>query len=150
MKGYLYAVISAIIVGGGFAIFIFCTSSTDNDAITVLAGSSEKVYLFQLGVFSSEDNAIAMQEKSTSAIIDQINDYYYVYGAIYSDIYLVSILKDYYDSIGVNYQIKDIIVDYSFYKELTSYETLLIESSNLEVILRTNQIILDKYAILKE
>lgn len=145
MKKYIFVVLSALIIGTGFAVYIFSTASEDS----ILAISeNEKVYLFQLGVFSSYENAVDKQNCSDAAIIEQINEYYYVYGAVYSDIYLVSILKEYYDDADIDYALKEVIVTADFFSELQSYEELLKESGNIDVILRTNQIILDKYAIL--
>lgn len=145
MKKYLVVIISAICIGGVFAFFIFSTSSEE----TLLAlQEEEKVYIFQLGVFSSLDNANNYVYSSDAAIIKQVNEYFYVYGAIYSDIYLVTNLKSYYEEHNIDYSLKEVIVDSSFYSDLKSYEQLMSQTTDMEVILRTNQIILDKYAIL--
>lgn len=145
MKKYIVVVISAILIGSVFAYYIFYI--TDEDTVLAM-NEEEKVYLFQLGVFTSLENANAKKEESGSAIIKQINEYYYVYGAVYSDIYLVSTLKDYYDENNIDYAIKETIISSDFLTELQSYEELLIESDNMDVILKANQIILDKFDIL--
>lgn len=145
MKKYIIAVLIAGTIGLVFAFFIFNKTSDDD---LLASNDAHKVYLFQLGVFSDFDNADAQKEKSGAAIITQINEYYYVYGAIYSDINLVSLIKNYYDELDIDYAIKEVVITNEFYEELDSYENLLLETNNMEVILKTNQIILDKYAIL--
>lgn len=145
MKKYIVVIVLAVVIGSVFAYFIFSSTSSD---IALAMSEDEKVYLFQLGVFSSSENAEKKKVECDTAIVEKINEYYYVYGAVYSDIYLVSMLKDYYDESNIDYSVKETIVSSEFLSELQSYEELLKESGNMSVILRTNQIILDKFAIL--
>lgn len=145
MKKYILVVVSAVLIGSVFAVYIFSVSKENT---IVAMNVEEKVYIFQLGVFSSLENANLKVSESKSAIVEKVNEFYYVYGAIYSDIYLVSNLKEYYENNNIEYSIKEIIVSSEFLEELHSYENLLKESGEIEIILRANQIILDKYAIL--
>ena len=147
MKKYFIAVAAALIFGGGFAFCIF-SSSTKSDELA-FENTGEKVYIFQMGVYSSEENANNYASTLESSLIKKIGELYYVYGAVYSEINLISILKTHYDNKKIDYAIKEIIVDDEFYRELISYEKLLMESADIKVITRANQIILDKYNLVK-
>lgn len=144
MKKYLLVVLSAVVIGSIFALYIF---DKDFDSVNVM-DEELTAYVFQLGVFTSEDNANSLKDTVGASITVKVNEYYYVYGAVYTDVYLVSNLKTYYEENDINYQIKQMVVDDEFYDELTSYESILSYSDNIDVIIKANQIILDKYAIL--
>ena len=142
MKKYIIVILLAIFIGGIFA-YIFLNSPI-NKTMSVNK-EDQKVFLFQLGVFKNKDNAYNLGNNN---IVKEINEYYYVYGAILSDIELINTMKEYYEFNNIEYQVKEVIIDYNFYEELRSYEKLMVESNNINVILNTNKIILDKYSII--
>ena len=147
MKKYFIAVAAALIFGGGFAFYIFSSSGKTDEL--AFENTGEKAYIFQMGVYSSEDNANNYASTLESSLIKKIGELYYVYGAVYSEVNLISTLKKNYDEKKIDYAIKEIIVDNEFYRELISYEKLLMESADIKVITRANQIILDKYNLVK-
>ncbi len=101
LKKYFIAVISALLVGGLLAMYIFSSKTTDDEVFAI--SDLNKVYLFQMGVYSNLENASDSINELHSAIVKEYNNYYYVYGAIYSDTYLVNILKNYYDEEKIDY-----------------------------------------------
>lgn len=146
MKKYIFAILSAVLIGGVFAIYIFSSDYSSEDVLA-FENANHSVYLFQLGVYSSLENANSYASSLESYIIKEVGDLYYIYGAIYSELDLVSTLKSYYDANKIEYAIKEVYIDNDFYIELTSYEDLLLESNNIDVIITANQIILDKYIV---
>ncbi len=99
MKKYLIVILTAIIIGSTFAYYVF--SVNKNESVMALKEVNKKVYVFQLGVFSSKENANNKINVVNPSTIKQINEYYYVYGAVYSDIYLVSLFKKYYEEYNI-------------------------------------------------
>lgn len=145
MKKYIIAFVSAVAVGSLFAFYMF---GTEKEESLKVSSEVQKGYLFQLGVFSNMENATNFSQDIGSSTIIQEGVYYYVYGALYTNEYLVGNIRSYYDSKDIDYAIKEIILSNDFKDELKSYEKLMIESMNIDVILKTNKIILDKYTIL--
>lgn len=145
MKNYLIAVISAAVVGSVLALYIYSKNEVENIEVS---NEVYKVYMFQLGVFSEEENAKEYIENTEYGIIEEDKGLYYIYGALYSNEELVIQLKNYYDENDIAYQIKDTIINEYLYEEIKSYEQLLIESKKIEIILKANEIILNKYTII--
>ncbi len=144
MKSYVLAVVSAILLGALFSFFIFNRYEDNNDSEFV-SNSYSKVKVFQLGVFKKIDNANNFSNEVGNSIVVENNQFYYVYGAIMSNDSLIKMQEEYYIDKGIVYAIKDLVVDNKFYEEIQSYETLMIQSNNIDVIIKTNKIVLDKY-----
>ena len=90
---------------------------------------------FQIGAFTKYDNAYNLANKSNGIVIKD-NDIYRVYIALLSNKKAISIIKDYYESKGINYYLKNILVSTSFLKEIDIYEKMIIKnnSSTYDVI----------------
>ncbi len=122
MKKFLITVLLAIIIGGIFGFIAFKkVSSTDNTLPTLF---EEKVYAIQAGVFTSYDHATTLANEYSGIIVPD-SDKYRVYLAISSGSNSLSLLKNYYDQLGISYYVKEITTNDSFTSSLNQYESLL-------------------------
>ena len=124
MKKFLITVLLAIIIGGIFGFLAFkkvSSTNPDNVLPTIL---EEKVYAIQAGVFTSYDNALTLANEYSGIIIPD-SDKYRVYLAISSGANSLSLIKNYYNQLGVSYYIKEITTTDSFINSLNQYESLL-------------------------
>lgn len=134
MKKTIISIFLAIIVGFTFGFFFLKKFNTET--ITEVSNIKSQVYAFQIGVYKNKDNAV--KEASTNnglVILD--NDIYRVYTAILKDATLIDNLKNYYNSIGLNYYLKAINVSSKTSGIIDNYESLLksCDSSNYNLIL---------------
>ena len=119
MKKILLAIVLAILLGGILGIYSYRKLNLVEEMPVM--NTLESVYAIQIGVFNNLDNANKMaREYNGITIID--NDKYRVYIAIASN--SLNILKDYYDSKGISYVIKNISVKKEFYTTLREYESM--------------------------
>ncbi len=144
MKRNLYVITIALTLGAVFAIYIFENQELSTMPAVVTSG---KVYYFQLAMFENEANAKTYLENIEYGIIKKESDFYYIYGALYSNEYLVEKLKNYYTLNNISYVVKENIIGDEDFQELLSYENILLQSDNMEVILRSNQIILENIVL---
>jgi hypothetical protein len=122
MKKFLITVLLAIIIGGIFGFIAFKkVSSPDNTLPTLF---EEKVYAIQAGVFTSYDHATTLANEYSGIIVPD-SDKYRVYLAISSGSNSLSLLKNYYDQLGISYYVKEITSNDSFTSSLNQYESLL-------------------------
>lgn len=134
MKKTILAIFLATIIGFTFGFFFLKKLNTET--ITEVSNIKSQVYAFQIGVYKSKDNAL--KEASTNnGIVILDNDIYRVYTAILKDPTLIDNLKNYYNSIGLNYYLKAINVSSKTSGIIDNYESLLksCDSSNYNLIL---------------
>ncbi len=140
MKKYIISIILAIISGTLFGLYMF--EDIKNEPILVNE-ESYKITVFQMGVFSDKENALNYVNTLNTAVIYQENNYYKVFSAAYNNELLISNLENYYLANNVNYILKELIIDNDKYEKLIEYENLLTQSENMEVIFKTNELILN-------
>ncbi len=143
MKKYLSIMVLAVLCGAVLA-YYFINKNSEEEKIVMV--ESYKVNFFQLGIFSDYNNALNFSE-SNQGIIAEDNGYYTVYSAIYSDPELVLNLKNYYEKHNIDYIVKENIITRDFYEELIEFETLLKRTDSIDVIFKTNELILEDYVI---
>ena len=134
MKKTILTIVLAILIGFTFG-FFFLKKFTPK-TITEVSNIKSQVYAFQIGVYKNKDNA-AKNATTNNSIVVEDNNLYRVYIALLKDQTLIDNLKKYYDSIGLNYYIKSIIVSYNTENIINNYELLLnnCDSSNYDMIL---------------
>lgn len=127
----------ALIIGGGIAYFMFSRRYLDDSDGTV------KVSAFQVGVFTNYDNALKVADRNNGIVVND-DDLYRVYVSILSSSEAVKKMKEYYDSIGLNYYLREIEVTEEFLSNIKNTEDLLIVSdSDTYNIINLN--VLNKY-----
>lgn len=124
MKKVLVMFLSAVILGGGIAYFIFNK--------VVIKTPSEDVFTakaFQIGAFTNYDNAVRVAERNNGIVVSD-EDIFRVYVAVLYDDKAIKRLESYYDDIGLNYYLKEVLVTDEFINSISSSEDMLIESSS--------------------
>ena len=123
MKKILLIILSAILIGGGIAYFLFNKVVMEDEEEHFIAKA------FQIGVFSNYDNAFRVAERNNGIVVSD-DDYYRVYVAILYNDEAISKLCSYYDEIGLNFYLKEVFVSDSFVQSISVNEDLLINSSS--------------------
>ncbi len=134
MKKTIISIFLAMIVGFAFGFFFLKKFNTET--ITEVSNIKSQVYAFQIGVYKNKDNALNAATTNKGIVILD-NDIYRVYIAILKDETLIDNLKDYYDSLGINYYLKAINVSSKTNNIIDNYESLLnnCDSSNYNMVL---------------
>lgn len=134
MKKTIIMIILAIGVGFTFG-FLFL-KKFNTETITEVSNIKSQVYAFQIGVYKNKDNALNAANTNKGIVVLD-NDIYRVYIAILKDETLIDNLKDYYDSLGINYYLKAINVSSKTNNIIDNYESLLnnCDSSNYNMVL---------------
>ncbi len=134
MKKTIISIFLAMIVGFTFGFFFLKKFNTET--ITEVSNIKSQVYAFQIGVYKNKDNALNAANTNKGIVILD-NDIYRVYIAILKDETLIANLKDYYDSLGINYYLKAINVSNKTNNIIDNYESLLnnCDSSNYSMVL---------------
>ena len=134
MKKTIIMIILAIGVGFTFG-FLFL-KKFNTETITEVSNIKSQVYAFQIGVYKNKDNALNATNTNKGILVLD-NDIYRVYIAILKDETLIDNLKDYYDSLGINYYLKAINVSSKTNNIIDNYESLLnnCDSSNYNMVL---------------
>lgn len=134
MKKTIISIFLAMIVGFTFGFFFLKKFNTET--ITEVSNIKSQVYAFQIGVYKNKDNALNAANTNKGIVILD-NDIYRVYIAILKDETLIANLKDYYDSLGINYYLKAINVSSKTNNIIDNYESLLnnCDSSNYSMVL---------------
>ncbi len=134
MKKKIIVVLSALLIGaiGAYYLFNKVTVPTPDNETTIKA--------FQIGAYSSYENALRQAEQNNGVVITD-QGIYRVYVALINDVELITKMRSYYDSLGLNYYIRDIKVTTSFIQDIDLSERMLKESStdtyttiNLEIL----------------
>lgn len=138
MKKVLIVSMIAVMIGGGFAYYLF-------NKVVVKAEESDTVIAsaFQVGVFTNYDNAKRVADRNNGLIITEDN-LYRVYVAVLVDKEAINTLKKYYQEIGLNYYLKEISVSREFSKAISDDE-ILIRNSKGETFSTINSEILKIY-----
>ena len=134
MKKTIIMIILAIGVGFTFG-FLFL-KKFNTETITEVSNIKSQVYAFQIGVYKNKDNALNAANTNKGILVLD-NDIYRVYIAILKDETLIDNLKDYYDSLGINYYLKAINVSSKTNNIIDNYESLLnnCDSSTYNMVL---------------
>ena len=113
----LIAIISGIVMG-----FMFYQRFEINEVVFAKQDYSAKAV--QVGVFSKLDNALSIKDLYDGLIVNDEN-LYRVYINIIKDQEVLSIMKEYYNELGINYYLKDIEISKEFNDILDDYEIIL-------------------------
>lgn len=113
----LIAIISGIVMG-----FMFYQRFEINEVVFAKQNYSAKAV--QVGVFSKLDNALSIKDLYDGIIVNDEN-LYRVYINIIKDQEVLSIMKEYYNELGINYYLKDIEISKEFNDILDDYEIIL-------------------------
>lgn len=138
MKKGLIVILCAIMIGGGVAFYIF-------NKVVVKAESSDDtlVSAFQIGAFSNYDNAQRIADRNNGIVVSD-DDIYRVFVAVLSDKEAVQKMKMYYEEIGLNYYLKEIVVDKKYIENI-KYEEELLKRSSSDTYTTINCEMLKKY-----
>ena len=136
----LIVIASAVLVGGGLALYIFKDVKKDNQTIKE---GYEMASAFQIGVFTNYDNATRVATRNNGIVVND-NDVYRVYVALLNDQEAIEKVSNYYDTIGLNYYLKEVQVTTSFIDEINTYEEM-IKKSNSDTYSIINLDVLNKY-----
>ncbi len=138
MKRILIIILCAVAIGGGAAFYLF------NKIVVKAESTDEKlVSAFQIGAFTNLDNAERVAVRNNGIVVSD-DDIYRVYVAILSDKEAINVLKKYYEEIGLNYYLKEIIVDSEYINSIKEAEELLKRSSS-DTYVTINNEMLHKY-----
>lgn len=113
----LIAIISGIVMG-----FMFYQRFEINEVVFAKQDYSAKAV--QVGVFSKLENALSIKDLYDGIIVNDEN-LYRVYINIIKDQEVLSIMKEYYNELGINYYLKDIEISKEFNDILDDYEIIL-------------------------
>lgn len=113
----LIAIISGIVMG-----FMFYQRFEINEVVFAKQDYSAKAV--QVGVFSKLDNALSIKDLYDGIIVNDEN-LYRVYINIIKDQEVLSIMKEYYNELGINYYLKNIEISKEFNDILDDYEIIL-------------------------
>ena len=110
--------------------------------VQVFQDTSNIVYVFQVGVFKSKDNAYEYAKDLKSKVVYYDQEYYRVYIAAIKDYEDISLLSNYFNSKNIEYFIKEINVE-ELPNDFNNYEKLLKETNQDQAIDKINQKLLD-------
>ena len=113
----LIAIMSGIVMG-----FIFYQRFEINEVVFAKQDYSAKAV--QVGVFSKLENALSIKDLYDGIIVNDEN-LYRVYINIIKDQEVLSIMKEHYNELGINYYLKDIEISKEFNDILDDYEIIL-------------------------
>lgn len=140
MKKVLVAVMLAIIVGGGLSFYFLKDLKFNGIALNEGTVSAKA---FQVGVFTSYDNASNVADRNNGIVVADEN-VYRVYVAITSNKEVLRKLEEYYKSIGLRYYLKEISVSKTFDDNVEIYEEMILKSS-VETYTTINLDVLHEY-----
>ena len=123
MKKTIIVLLGATLFGGLMAFYLF----KDNGKEEQLVDGQTKVQAFQIGVYTSLDNANKSALKNNGIVIKD-NDVYRVYITLLKNNESISKMEDYFNSINLKYYLKDVYVKNEFYNEIVEDENLIINS----------------------
>lgn len=127
---YLKVILLSILIGSVLSLILLLDLKKRID-------NSEVVYVFQVGVFKTKENAIMYQKDFESSITYYDNEYYRVFIAVTNNIKVKEKLMNYFDKNNIKYFIKE----YSFKKkifEFDKYNEILIKTDSSKVMYKVN------------
>lgn len=128
MKTYIKIVIGAILIGSLFAFFFY---KDINKEVSAVKNNDNKIYLYQVGVYKSLENAINKQLSYNKSVIYKDDDLYRVIIGVSTN---KENFSKYLTSLGYTYYIKELISDASLIIELKKYESLINNQTDAKVI----------------
>lgn len=135
-------VLAALLLGGGSAYYLF-----NKVVVKAEVNDTDEKYVsakaFQVGAFTKYDNALKVAKNNNGIVISD-NDIYRVYVAILTDSNLIEKLSKYYAEIGLNYYLRDVMVEEKFLSETHSLYEMMKKSSK-DTYITINLEILKKY-----
>lgn len=139
MKRGLVVVLIAIMIGGGIAYFFFKSLVINDDKGSGVGVASA----FQIGAFTNYDNAVRVADRNNGIVVTD-DDIYRVYVAILKDNEAIDKLSSYYEEIGLNYYLKEIMVSDDFSQSISDSEQLL-KNSDSDTYSAINKSVLKEY-----
>lgn len=126
MKRKLIIVLLGLCIGGYFTYYVF------NNKVVAKDNSIKYVNVkaFQIGCFSNYDNALRVADRNNGIVVND-NGMYRVYNAILSDNDCINLVSNYFNSIGLDYFVRDISVNSKFVSDIKVYEDVIINSSSI-------------------
>lgn len=118
-------VLLALVVGGGLSFYFLKGGLKGEKEIDI---EYSKAQAFQVGVFSNYDNASKIALRNNGVVIED-GSVYRVYVALLTDDEVIKKLESYYEGIGLNYYLKDVMVSNKFTDSVGTYEKMLLKSS---------------------
>ena len=122
MKTYGKLIIGAILLGTIFAFLFYRDIKAEVNDIT---NEAEKLYLFQVGVFASEANALNYAQNFASEAIINIDEYYRVLTCVTPSKANKEKLYNYYQKQKINFYIKELPLTTDMADKLTKADQLL-------------------------
>lgn len=143
MKKYAKVIVVAIVIGGILA-FLFYRDI--NEEVKAITKKDDIVYLFQVGVFKNQDNALNMAKTFDAAYIYNNDGYFRVIIAVAYQEETLMKLEAFFNSQEIDFFIKEQKMNKKFIEELTAYEKVLIKSEKETVINSINKNILNIFS----
>lgn len=145
MKKVSSKIILAVILGVAFSCYFF--NDLEKDVINALR-KEIPVTAFQVGAFSSLEDAKECAKEYSSSAIYQDEEIYRVLVSILSEEENVSNMQKYFNENNETVYLKTIHVNSEFYEELEQYE-LIVEAASTNAFDAINEQILKKYEQMK-
>lgn len=126
-------------------LFGFLSARAVYGKIKVPVSNNEDVYFLQEGM-SSDKNEFNNDDKKYDYIVENVNDRYYVYVGITTNLSNANRIKKIYDDKNINTYIrKRSISNEEFYNNLEQYDILLSGALKDKDVLSINKVILSSY-----
>ena len=142
MKTYMKILIFSVLIGTVIAIIFYKDIKREVNAIIK---KDDIIYLFQVGVFKSEENALEFQENYDYSIIYNDKEYYRVVIGVSTSKDAKEILTNYFNKYFDDYYIKEVKASKSLINELVAFEIVLLKTSKDEVISSINKSMLKTF-----
>lgn len=110
----------------------------------IYAKEEYSIYAFQIGAYSSYDNALNTQNKYPSIILKDDN-LYKVYVALYEDADIINNMLQFFQDKGYDVYLKMLKVNKDFYNKLLKYEELVKKTKDNKLYEEINKSILNLY-----
>ena len=146
MKTYMKIIILSLNIGIFLAIVFYKDIKNEVNAITK---KDNTIYIFQVGVFTNEENAIDFQKKYDYSIIYKDNEYYRVVIGVATNQKTKEILISFFNRSVIDYYIKEMKVSNDLIHELSMYENILLKTNKDEVINSINKWMLKTFMTYK-
>lgn len=127
LKKYIMPIVLAVLIGFGFGIFSF--KKFENGINNIINREDKQLVAFQVGVFNDLENA-NIKANSCNGIVINDQDMYRVYVAVTTEGEAKKVVKDYYETKGIDYYIRNLNYDENLYNEIKEYEALLMATKN--------------------
>ncbi len=140
MKKYGKLLVIAVILGSIMAYLFY---KDINKEVKAIMNKDDCIYLFQVGVFKSLDNALEFSSIYQNKIVYKDDDYYRVVIDIaYNN---KELLETFYNNLNIEYYIKEIRVNKSIIDEIKQYEVIRERTTEREVIYSISNKILELF-----